>query len=135
MDLSSPKGHSVNDGIIKEECSFHYASVDQAVAELRRSGIGALMAKMDIQRAYRNIPVAPSDRRLLGFQWQSQIYIDKALPFGLRSAPLIFSAVADAWHFLYNTNSSSNIAGFDVNQSMKIFYVLVGPILFYLFFY
>jgi len=54
------------------------------------------MAKMDIQRAYRNIPVDPNDWRLLGFQWQSQVYVDKALPFGLRSAPLIFSAVADA---------------------------------------
>ena len=56
----------------------------------------ALMAKMDVQRAYRNIPVAPCDRRLLGFQWQSQVYVDKALPFGFCSAPLIFSAVADA---------------------------------------
>jgi len=54
------------------------------------------MEKMDIQRAYRNIPVAPSDQRLLDFQRQSQIYVDKALPFDLRSAPLIFSVVADA---------------------------------------
>jgi len=96
MDLSSPKGLSVNDGILREECTFHYVSVDLAVMKLRQLGTGALMAKMDVQRAYRNIPVAPGDRGLLGFQWQSQIYIDKALPFGLRSAPLIFSAVADA---------------------------------------
>jgi len=54
------------------------------------------MAKMDIQRAYRNIPVISNDCRLLGLQWQSQAYIDKVLPFGLRSAPLIFSAVPDS---------------------------------------
>ena len=95
MDLSSPEGYSVNDGILKKDCTFHYASVDLAVKKLQQLGPGALMAKMDVQRAYRNIPVAPDDRRLLGFQWQSQVYIDKALPFGLRSAPLIFSAVAD----------------------------------------
>ncbi len=29
-------------------------------------------------------------------KWQGQVYIDPTLPFGLRSAPLIFSAVADA---------------------------------------
>ena len=69
MDPSSPKGCSVNDCILKEECTFHYASVDLAVAKLQQLGIGTLMAKMDIQRAYRNTPVAPSDRRLLGFQW------------------------------------------------------------------
>jgi len=51
------------------------------------------MAKMDIVRAYRNIPVAPSDRRLLGLAWENQT---KVLPFGLRSAPIIFYVVADA---------------------------------------
>ena len=96
MDLSSPKGLSVNDGISKEDCSFHYASVDLAVEQISQSGPGTLMAKMDIARAYRNIPVAPSDRRLLGLAWENQTYVDKVLPFGLRSAPIIFSAVADA---------------------------------------
>ena len=96
MDLSSPEGFSVNDGIPKEDCSFHYASVDLAVQQIKQLGPGTLMAKMDIEQAYRNIPVAPSDRRLLGLEWQSQAYVDKVLPFGLRSAPLIFSAVADA---------------------------------------
>ena len=51
---------------------------------------------MDIKQAYRNIPVAPEDRHLLGIQWNDTVYIDQVLPFGLRSAPLVFSAVADA---------------------------------------
>ena len=29
-------------------------------------------------------------------QWQSKVYIDGMLPFGLRSAPKVFNAVADA---------------------------------------
>jgi len=91
-----PKGSIVNDGISKEDCSFHYASVDLAVEHISQSGPGTLMAKMDIARAYRNISVAPSDRRLLGLAWENQTYVDKVLPFGLRSAPIIFSAVADA---------------------------------------
>ena len=28
--------------------------------------------------------------------WQGQVYVDTRLPFGLRSAPLLFTAVADA---------------------------------------
>ena len=59
------------------------------------------MRKMDIQQAYRNIAVAPEDWHFLGMKWQGkEVYIDKVLPFGLRSAPLIFSAVADALQWI-----------------------------------
>ena len=40
MDLSSPEGHSVNDGISKELCSFHYTSVDEAADQVCRKGRG-----------------------------------------------------------------------------------------------
>ena len=33
---------------------------------------------------------------LLGMKWEEKLYLDTALPFGLRSAPKIFTAVADA---------------------------------------
>ena len=59
-------------------------------------GQGTLLAKMDIKQAYRNIPVHPEDRLLLGMLWEGKAYVDAALLFGLRSAPLIFSAVANA---------------------------------------
>ena len=54
---------------------------------------------LDIKDAYRIIPVHPDDYHLLGISWRGATYIDRALPFGLRSAPKIFSAVADlvAW--------------------------------------
>jgi hypothetical protein len=54
------------------------------------------MAKIDIKSAYRTIPVHPDDRALLGMVWNGQLFIDTTLPFGLRSAPIIFTAVADA---------------------------------------
>ena len=59
-------------------------------------GVGTLVAKLDIRSAYRLIPVHPDDRLLLGFQWQGIQYVDSMLPFGLRSAQRIFTAVADA---------------------------------------
>ena len=96
MDLSSPHGHSVNDGIAKELCSHHYSSIDDAATRVTALGPGCMLAKMDIRQAYRNIPVAPEDKYLLGLQWNNHIYIDQVLPFGLRSAPMIFSAIADA---------------------------------------
>ena len=32
---------------------------------------------------------------LLGMVWRDQLYVDGALPFGLRSAPKLFTALAD----------------------------------------
>ena len=61
MDLSLPEGYSVNDAISKEDCSFHYTSVDWVVAHITQLGSGTLLAKMEIEQAYRNIPVAPAD--------------------------------------------------------------------------
>ena len=100
LDLSSPSEGSVNDGIPKEWCSLQYVSVSVVAARIVGMGKGTLMGKMDIQQAYRNIPVAAEDRRLLGMFWQGKVYVDKVLPFGLRSAPLIFSTVADALEWI-----------------------------------
>ena len=69
MDLSSPGGGSVNDGISKDACSCQYTSVMVAAQQVLQAGKGALLAKMDLKQAYRNIPVAPEDSHLLGFQW------------------------------------------------------------------
>ena len=71
------------------------------------------MAKMDVKSAYRIVPVHPQDWYLLGMQWKDKVYVDAALPFGLRSASKIFNALADTiewivrehgvphlWHYL-----------------------------------
>ena len=92
-DLSHPVGVSVNDGIQSELCSLRYTSVESAAAAAQRLGRGALLAKLDIKGL---VPVHPQDRYLLGVEWGGAFYVDGALPFGLRSAPKIFTAVADA---------------------------------------
>ena len=59
------------------------------------------MAQTDICSTYRQVPVHKDDQHLLGLKWSGTTYIDKALPFGLHSAPK-FSAMADclAWAML-----------------------------------
>ena len=99
VDLSAPEGHSVNDGIDPGLCLLEYTSVDQAARVVSSLGRRCSLAKIDVKSAYRIIPVHPKDALLLGMRWQGGVYVDKALPFGLRSAPKIFNAVADglAW--------------------------------------
>ena len=95
VDLSAPAGHSVNDGIEKELSSLHYISIDDVVACIIRLGKDAMLAKIDVKQAYRIVPVNPSDRNLLGMLWEGRVFVDTRLPFGLRSTPLIFTALAD----------------------------------------
>ena len=95
-DLSAPVGRSVNDGIDQDLCSIRYASLDAAVSMVRAAGVGTHLAKLDLRHAYRMVPVHPRDRLLLGMSWQGSLLVDTALPFGLRSAPKLFSALADA---------------------------------------
>ena len=47
LDLSSPDGQSVNDGIDKDLVSLSYISIDNVAAVIRRAGKGALLGKMD----------------------------------------------------------------------------------------
>ena len=102
--MSSPGGHSVNDGIDPEKFSMQYVRVDDIIRMVVRHGRGALIAKFDVEAAYRNIPVHPSDRYLLGLKWRDQFYVDLVLPFGLRSAPSIFDSVADMVEWILINN-------------------------------
>ena len=79
-----------------------YNIVDNVVRQLLQLGPGALMAKLDIKSAYRIVPVHPQDWFLLGMQWNdhTKVYVDRALPFGLRSALNIFNALADALEWI-----------------------------------
>ena len=122
VDLSSPSGHIVNDGINLEEFSLQYIEVDQIICMASNYGSRALMAKFDVEAANRNIAVHPDDRFLLGMKWRGKYFVDLALPFGLRSAPFIFNSVADMveWILLHRHHLS------DLPHSLDDF-ITTGP--------
>ena len=121
VDLSSPCGYSINDAISGDLCSVSYTSVDDAVRLIRTLGRGCLLAKLDLKEAYRAVPVHPSDQRLLGVAWDDTVYIDKALPFGLRSAPKIFSALTDAMMWMLHEK------GIDLALHYLDDFLVMGP--------
>ncbi len=71
LDLSSPNQHSVNDGIPRDLFSLQYISVDDAIRILMHLGPGALMAKFDVESAYRNVAMRPDERFLFGMRWRN----------------------------------------------------------------
>ena len=91
---------SVNDGIDESEFPVCYSKVGDAIRLIVKIGKGALMAKVDIKTVYRIVPIHPDDYYLLGMKWHKHLFIDLALPFGLRSAPFIFNSLADLFEWI-----------------------------------
>ena len=69
-------------GISEELASITYAHVDDAIECIKTLGVGAMLIKMDLESAYKQIPVHPGDHHLLGVSWEGRTYVDRALPFG-----------------------------------------------------
>ncbi len=95
-DLSFPKDRSVNDSIPHEFCRVSYQDFDHAVNIITRLGKNCLIAKADIESAFRIIPISPKDYPLLGFQWQGKYYHDRALPMGCSVSCRTFELVSSA---------------------------------------
>lgn len=52
---------------------------------------GMWMAKLDLKDAYLSIPIQQCDRKYLQFEYENCLYQFKVLPFGLSSAPFVFT--------------------------------------------
>ena len=105
LDLSWPKGNSVNAGIDKNsylgsEFALTFPTVDNIADELKRIGPGSNIFKIDISRAFRHIKLDPADYDLLGLKWDRQgrdvTFLDTCLPFGTTHGSQIFQRVSDA---------------------------------------
>ena len=99
-DISFPAGDSVNDGIPVENSKVEYASVQDAILFIKRAakkGVSPIwLGKVDIESAYRIIPIHPDDRCKLGFHWRGSFYMDNALPMGAASSCQIFEKLSTA---------------------------------------
>ncbi|KAM4706799.1 NACHT domain- and WD repeat-containing protein 1 [Discoglossus pictus] len=90
--LSYPRGRSVNDGIYKDQSTVSYESFDRAAEMVRLAGAGALLAKVDIEAAFRLLPVHLSSHRLLGCFVDGSYFIDLCLPMGCSISCAYFEA-------------------------------------------
>jgi hypothetical protein len=98
--LSYPPGLSVNDFIDPSFGAITYTSFDAILQSIRHAGRGCWIMKRDIRDAFRMVPIAIPHRHLLGFSWRSIFYQECALPFGLRTAPILFNLFAEALHWI-----------------------------------
>ena len=52
---------------------------------------GDWMVKLDLKDAFLSVPIHSTQRRYLRFQWEEQAWEFQTLPFGLSSAPYVFT--------------------------------------------
>ena len=94
LNLSAPKGRSVNDGIDLEEFPATMASTKKWLAVLEKAGRGAVMSKLDWSDAYKHIRVRAEDVELQYFEWLGMFFAELCLVFGAVSSVGIYDRAA-----------------------------------------
>jgi hypothetical protein len=96
VDLSWPKAESasVNDAVLENkylDCDFilKLPTVDHICQIINAFEVPVLIYKIDLARAFRQIPIDPLDIVNLGIKWEDNIYLNTALPFGFRHGSAI----------------------------------------------
>ena len=86
----------VNSQIPYEHSCVKYDSIDNVVDLIKKFGKDSLMAKSDIEDAFRIVPIHPSNYHLLGFSWNGKYFFDRCLPMGASSSCKIFEHLSQA---------------------------------------
>jgi len=95
--LSYPRSGSrpsVNSLIGDLECKL--LKFDDTLKAVAKAGRGCLLAKFDIKDAFKLIPVRPNLQLALGMFIFGYYFVERVLPFGLKSAPAIFEWFSSA---------------------------------------
>jgi hypothetical protein len=102
-DLSFPPGSSVNDHIDSSYTKVSYLDLDHCVQNIVALGPGTLIAKADLQDAFRLLPIHPDDHWLLGFKWGEAFYYDRCLPMGCSVSCQLFEAFSSSIQWILET--------------------------------
>lgn len=140
LDLSLPKGNSVNSHIPKDSylgkpVNLTYPKVDDLVQLVKEKGKGCFLFKRDLKRAYRQIPIDPGDIHLVGYMWKGKIFFDRVLSMGLRSAAQICQRITSAVVFIclmagfYILNYLDDFAGAEKPEKSQNAFEFLGAVL------
>ena len=117
--LRYPKDeNSVNSGIDPENCSVKYPDFQEAVKICLQAGAGCCVAKSDMARAFRNIPMKRKSWRLLIMKAQhpttgvTYYFVDKCLPFGSSISCAIFQKFSNAIAFLVRSRTNKPLVNY-----------------------
>ena len=101
LNLSFPAGASLNDAVTRNlfdnrPFTLHFPTVDNILDSIRGVQGTAMLAKIDVARAFRNLRVDPVDAFKFGIKWNNKYYLDVALAFGWVHGSASFQMTSDA---------------------------------------
>ena len=104
VDLSWPKAQAVNDFVHPEryvgvDFALTLPNIDHVVKAVRKFGKDSYIAKIDISRAFKHIPIDPKDINFLGLHWKDY-FIEKNLVFGFKHGSQIFQRLSESIRFI-----------------------------------
>ena len=73
---------------------FQYPTVDNITGKLRSWGNEAVLYKIDLSRAFRQIRIDPSDYNLLCLKGRDKYFSDLYCPFGHRSGSMVMTRLS-----------------------------------------
>ena len=89
------------------------------------------MFKTDLSRVYKQLFVDPREIHMLAFKWMNCIYIDKTLPFGLRSAAYLCQRTTNMIRYILKqldldiVNYIDDLGGADTLEKAPLAYQLL----------
>ena len=94
LNLSAPKGSSVNDGINSDDFPTIMSSTEKWLKVLNKAGHGCKIVKIDWSDAYKHIAVCQEDIDLQFFYWLGMYFAELCLIFGASSSAGIYDRLA-----------------------------------------
>ena len=97
---------SINANTPREKC-VTYKNLDQAFRLCQEAGQGCFMAKFDMKSTFRNLPIAPEDRKWLVMKVERPIsgiayfFVEKCVAFGSSVSCSHFQRVSSAIEFVF----------------------------------
>ena len=100
LNLSYPAWASLNDPVIKDlfddlHFTLKIPTVDNILDSVRNIKGRAMLAKIDISRAFRNLRVDPADAVKFGIKWKDKYYLDQVVAFGWVHGSGAFQMMSD----------------------------------------
>lgn len=120
--LSFPHGGSVNDAIPEALCRVRYQLFDEALDLVCSFGPGAIMAKLDVELAFRLLPTHPESFRFMGFRFNGMFYVDRCLPMGCAISCAYFEKFSTFLHWCITEFTGQRGVAHYLDD-----FILVGP--------
>ena len=106
LNLSAPEGRSYNDFIPKHKLLKIRSATPRLIADyLHQLGPGCTLSKIDMEGAFKLVPVQPCFWRAQGFSWLGKFFFESQIVFGSSSGPSIYDRLHEVFLLIARTVS------------------------------